>query len=335
MDLTKPIDITAVITAVAKHGDLLKSLDLLDANETLQFATGMPGITNSITLGKTSNGSVSSMYNGVFLGSNAAGEVQPRTLTVYPVKIEQEDEPERYRRSFITDVKGGLWPKEHPFEVWLVNNIIKIASNELLMVLFVAKYTASQIRTNSNSDIKYAFDGWGSIIEAEKTAGNIAAAKGNLFTTAAFTAANVGSELLKMWRNMPETFKRKNSELLVSLDIFDLYMDWYEAKYTFVAGVGESELKPVFLRGTGGKCRICPVVGFPSGSQMVVLTTKENMVYGYDKESDMKTVKPFNSGNPYRISFAGKYVFGTQFVSLDKSEFCVNNAPLTPVTGGE
>ncbi len=36
------------------------------------------------------------------------------------------------------------------------------------------------------------------------------------------------------------------------------------------------------------------------------------------------------SGNPYTFDAAGKYVIGFQFVSVHKSEFCVNDRPVDP-----
>ncbi len=332
MDLTAPIDIQGVIGAVKLHQDLLTAIDMLDASEVLRHAYGIPGVTDSITLGRVENGAVSSMYNGVFIGRTQSGKVVPRTLTVYPIKIEEADEPERYRRTYITEVRGGLYDGGHPFEVWLIDHVLKLASQDLLNVLFTASYDASQISPSANSDIKHAFNGWGTIVEAEKNAQTptITKAIGNLFETGIMTTANIGDKLLQMWRSRPETFRRKASKLYMSADMVDMYTDWYEAKYTFVAGVGIEEGHPIYLRGTNKKCEIVPVYGLDQGSQFVLLTTQQNLCYGFDKESDMRTVLPFNSGNPYWFTMAGKYVFGCQFASIHKSEFCVNDRLLTP-----
>ena len=337
MDLTAPIDIQAVIGAVKKHEDLLVAIDMLDAGEVLRHAYGIPGVTDSITLGRVENGAVSSMYNGVFIGRTQDGKIVPRTLTVYPIKIEEADEPERYRRTYITEVRGGLYDGGHPFEVWLIAHVLKLASQDLLMVLFTASYDSTKISGSANSDIKYAFNGWGTIVEAEKNASTptITKAIGNLFETGKLTSANIGDKLLAMWRSRPETFRRKASKIFMATDLVDMYTDWYEAKYTFVAGVGDKESHPLYLRGTSGKCEIVPIYGLPEGSQFVLLTTQQNLCYGFDKESDLKTVKPFNSGNPYWFTMAGKYVFGCQFASIHKSEFCVNDQPLTPVDDEE
>ena len=332
MDLTAPIDIQAVIGAVKQHQDLLVAIDMLDAGEVLKHCYGIPGVTDSITLGRVEVGSVSSMYNGVFIGRTANGKVVPRTLTVYPIKIEEADEPERYRRTYITEVRGGLYDGGHPFEVWLVAHVLQLASNDLLGVLFTAEYDSTQISGSANSDIKYAFNGWGTIAWNEINAATptISTAIGNMYATGVMTVQNIGDQLLGMWRSRPETFRRKASKLFMSADLVDMYTDWYEAKYTFVAGVGDEEGHPLYLRGTNKKCEIVPVYGLPQDSQFVLLTTQQNMCYGFDKESDLKTVKPFNSGNPYWFTMAGKYVFGCQFASIHKSEFCVNDRRLTP-----
>ena len=48
MDFKVPIDITAVLTAVKKHKDILKAVDKLDASEVLKHFTPVPGITDSL-----------------------------------------------------------------------------------------------------------------------------------------------------------------------------------------------------------------------------------------------------------------------------------------------
>jgi hypothetical protein len=328
--LKNSIDVSAVTAAFDEHFDLLNAIDTLDASEVLQYCYGIPGVQNAIPLGKVEGGSVSSMYNGVFLGQTEESKIVPRTLMVYPIKIENSDEPENYRRTYITEVRGGLYDGGHPFEVWLMEHVLKLASQELLDVLFTASYDATKISKTVNASIKYSFNGWGTIIENEKTATTISTKIGNEYATGVLTIANIGDKLLEMWRKMPETYRRKNSMVFMSMDLRDMYVDWYEAKYQYVAGVGDQESHPVFLRGTNGKVQIVPVYGLPTGSQFVLMTSQSNMAYGFDQESDMKTVLPFPSGNPYQFTMAGKYVFGCQFVSIDKAELCVNDQPLTP-----
>ena len=67
MNLTSPIDITAVIGAVKEHRDLLVTLDALSAKEILQHFTPIPGVKDSITLGRTTLGKIShKQYRHIF-----------------------------------------------------------------------------------------------------------------------------------------------------------------------------------------------------------------------------------------------------------------------------
>ena len=329
MDLTTPIDITAVIGAVKKHKDLLVTLRTEAAGDILQHFTAISGVKDSITLGRTTLGKISHKYTGKFIGQVSNGKVVPRTLKVYPCVMEMDDEPERYRRTYITEVDGGLDPNKHPFEIWLINYGIKCASKELHDVLLVAKYDADTEKTDLNT----SFDGLLTIVETEKTGGGISTTLGNMHATGVFSRADIGVKLLEMWRKMPQNFRRDGGKMYMSEDLAQMYDDWLDDQGTLVTGSGAETAGQKFLRQTNGKCEIVRLSGMPEGSQFVMITTKENAVYGYDKPSDFSRMVPFNSGNPYRFTAAGKYVLGWQFVTLDKSEFLCNDQPVTPAAG--
>ena len=329
MDLTTPIDITAVIGAVKKHKDLLVTLRTEAAGDILQHFTAISGVKDSITLGRTTLGKISHKYTGKFIGQVSNGKVVPRTLKVYPCVMEMDDEPERYRRTYITEVDGGLDPNKHPFEIWLINYGIKCASKELHDVLLVAKYDADTEKTDLNT----SFDGLFTIVETEKTGGGISTELGNMHATGVLSRADIGTKLLEMWRKMPQNFRRDGGKMYMSEDLAQMYDDWLDDQGTLVTGSGAETAGQKFLRQTNGKCEIVRLSGMPEGSQFVMITTKENAVYGYDKPSDFSRMVPFNSGNPYRFTAAGKYVLGWQFVTLDKSEFLCNDQPVTPAAG--
>lgn len=328
MDLTTPIDIQAVIGAVKEHRDLLTTLDAEQASETLQHFTAIPGVKDSIELGRTTLGKISHKYTGMFVGQKQNGKIVPRTLKVYPCVMEMDDEPERYRRTYIVEVKGGLDPYTHPFEVWLMNYGYKCASSELFDVMLTAAYSDS----SDDTDLKDSFDGLGTIIEAEKTAGNFAVAKGNMYETGRLTRANIGDKLLGMFRHMPSTFRKKRAaKLYLSADLGDLYDDWLQDQGTLVIQSDTAEVAgQKYLRGTNKKVEIVRLSNMPDESQFVMLTTKENVVYGYDKDSDFQSLKPFAGGNPYHFTAAGKYLLGFQLVTLDKSEICINEKDFAP-----
>lgn len=326
MNYKDPIDITAVNTAVKKHGKTLDAIDRLGADVVLRHATGYGDVTDSYTFTKSIITKVSSKYTGVFKGLKNIGTFVPRTLTVHPIVMEVLDEPERYRRSYVTEVRGGLDIAKHPFELWLVQEILKQASNDLLGCLFTAKLD----KTGAKTDISDSFDGWGTIVEAEKTAGNITVEKGNMIATGRFERATVGDQLLKMWRSRTRIFKNTKSKLYVSDEVGDLYDDWFADEHPNVHQPGQNpdETGQVYLYGSKGMCEIVRVPDLPEGSHFVMLTVEPNLVYGFDKVSDMRTIKAVP--DDYMFKALGKYVFGCQFTYIGKELLCVNDQPLTP-----
>ena len=327
MDLTKPIDIQAVIGAVKKHKDLLTAVDAAQARELLMYFMAIPGITDSIELGRTTLGSFSHRYTGTFIGALNAGKVEPRTLKVYPCVMEMDDEPERYRRTYIADVKGGLWPKTHPFEVWLINYGLKCASAELYNAILEASYDT----TGANTTLPKAFDGPITIIKKEIAANNIAVAKGNMVEIPTLTRANVGSELLKMYRKADQQLKKK-CVMFVSETVAEMYDDWLDDQGTLITGSGAETAGQTFLRNTNRKCALVRLPLSTTNEQLVVITSADaagkpnvsnNIAWGYDKESDFSTLK-LGDYDFYHFKAAGKYVIGFQLVSLDKTMLCVS-----------
>jgi len=317
MDLTLPIDIQQVNNTAVKYSNMLKGLNMMMLNDILLNCTPVLGVQDSVKLGKVEHGSIAKKYTGTFTGDQALGTVVPRTLTVYPVVAEMSDEPERYRRSFITEVAGGLDPNKHPFELWLIQHGINLASEDMFYNIFAAKYQAG-------STIATAFDGWLSIIDADILSGLISAVNKNLYVgDAAITRANAGDYLLDMWRSRHKALRNLNTEMWLPLAVADLYDDWYRDEHDnppFVDQAGQT-----FLEGSNGKCRLLRSAAMPEGSQKIILTTRENMVYGTDKLEDLKKMVPFPSGNPYKFTAAMKFVWGTQFISIHEREFATND----------
>lgn len=319
MDLTKPIDISAVNNTRVEYGDLLKGLNMLQAADILKDCFPALGIQHSRVLGKVEHGAISSKYNGLFVGDKKLGTVVPRTITVHPIVAEMADEPERYRTSWIADVAGNMWAKEHPFELWLLQHGINIASEELFFALFSAKRDED---TNKKA-ITDSFDGWFEIIDQDITAARIAAAKGNYYANGDITRANAGEYLLDMWRKCHTALRTKNTIMWMSEDVGDLYDDWYRDEHDNPPNVDQAGQQ--FLEGSNTRVRMRRTAAFPTGSQRIIITTRENMVYGTDKLEDMKAMQAFNSGNPYLFTATMKFVFGTQFISVNEREFCVND----------
>lgn len=313
------IDISAVTQAVREHRNLLVAIDKEDAYMVLKYFSPIPGVKDSITLGRTQLGSVGHRYTGQFIGQSGRGVVEPRDLKVYPCVMEMADEPEKYRRAYITQVAGGLDPNKHPFEIWLNNWGVKSASKELHDAIMTASYDANA----SDKSYATAFNGPKTILQAEITSKKISVDNGNMYATGAFTRADIGDKLKDWYRSLPVKMQSMDLQLMCSWEVADMYDDWLDDQGTLVTGSGAETADSKVVRNTNGKLRICRCSGLTG--QFCWITPKDNQYYGFDQMSDMNTLVPFDSGNPYLYSAAGKFVLGFQFESIDKYIFSCNN----------
>jgi len=64
----------------------------------------------------------------------------------------------------------------------------------------------------------------------------------------------------------------------------------------------------------------------PADSSFAMLTLQQNVCYGFDKPSDMRTLRAVP--DDYMFKALGKYVFGTQFVSFRSEWFVTNDQPV-------
>ncbi|HNX37485.1 MAG TPA: hypothetical protein PKI15_03925 [Candidatus Cloacimonadota bacterium] len=320
MDYTKPINIVDVNNTAVKYANMLKGLNMMAVAEVLANCQPIFGVKDSIKLGKVEHGSISKKYDGTFTGDASVGTIVPRTLTVYPVVAELADEPERYRRSFIAEVAGNMWAQKHPFELWIIQHGINLASEELFYALFNAKYDSSALK----KALTDSFDSWNAVIDADIVAGLISAAEKNLYVgDAAISRSNAGEYLLDMYRSRHAALRNRDLNMWISLDVADMYDNWYRDEHDAPPFVDASGLMK--LEGANGRVNLIRSAAMPTGSQRVILTTRENMVYGTDNIADLRSMKAFESGNPYLFTMTMKYVWGCQFVSVHEREFTVND----------
>lgn len=314
MDLTKPIDITAVNNTAKTYDKDIRTLDKLDAMKVLQYFKLRPGVRGSVEITEAQHTDEGSgRYTGTFNGDRQSGTLVPRTLTVYPCVHEVSDEPERYRSMWLSEVVSGkLDPMTHPFERWLIEFEIGNASENLYNVLATADYSS----VAENVDLSYAFNGFLTILRDEVTAGNIATAKGNLYQfSAALSSSNIGDELLAMYRSAPQTLKNRTDAIIFMSETFgEMYDDWYKANHDAPPAVDTAG--QMTLDGTNGKCKIVRLSNMPDTADEVILTLSGNGVWGTDNPNDMKNLLAFSSGNPYKFTAAMKYLFGFQWESI-------------------
>ena len=111
----------------------------------------------------------------------------------------------------------------------------------------------------------------------------------------------------------------------------DLYDDWFADEHPNVHSPKQSpdETGQQFLYGTNGKVELVRCSGMPENSSFAMLTLQQNVAYGMDKPSDMRTLKAVPAD--YKFKALGKYVFGTQIATLRSELFCTNDQNVNPL----
>lgn len=315
-DLTTPIDISGVNTYVKRNVKNIMTLMMHTANDMLQHMTPYPGIRNSVELETFVEESTSRRYDGDFVGTSKKGTIYERELKVRPCVYEMMDEPERYRDQYRIDVAGGLDAINNPFTNWLVDKGIFLASQDLYNVLWTAEYDA----TAGNLALDKAFDGVTKVLDDAITASKIAAGEGNYQElTGAFSASNIIDRCKALWRGGDPRIRRKGQDVIMymSTNNGDHYDDNYEALHDNPPFIDQSG--QMYLEGSQKKCKIVRLDNMPD--DVIMLSTKRNFRYGFDKMSDMNNLKAFPSGNPYKFAAALKYIFGIQFHTFENREF--------------
>ena len=211
MDLTKPIDISAINNTGKVYDKQIKTLNLLDAMSVIKNFGLRTGFKESIDIHEFQNAfGNSKKYTGVFTGGIGIGAIVPRNLKIFPIVYEMMDEPERYRTTFLNDVACGKVLETTSFELWLVQRGIEAASEELFNVLF----TAVRSDVAENTGIEFSFNGLETIIALDIAAAKISNGNHNYFDAEVpFTVGNIGDKLKTMWRTAHPTMKQKGGKI--------------------------------------------------------------------------------------------------------------------------
>lgn len=316
MDLTKPIDITAINDTGKQYQKELRTLAKYDAMSVLSKFKMITGVKDSTQISEAQHTDEGSgKYTGEFNSNRKSATIVPRTLKVYSCVHEVADEPERYRRTFLNETLSEK--TKHPFERWLIEYEIGNASENLYNVL------ATAVRSEEVADVALedSFDGFLTILRAEVTAGNISVAKKNQFQfTAVLSKTNIGDQLKAMWRSVPAILKNKGAEMFMSLEHSEMYDDWYKTNHDSPPNVDVAG--QTILEGSNGKCTLVALSDMPFADDEIFINAKDNLTWGTDDPNDMKNLRAFESGNPYKFTAVMKYQFGLQFESIHPRKLC-------------
>ncbi len=312
------VNITQIQQYAEKHRNGLIQLAVSN-NELTENCQVLAGVTDKETMTELEFKSLVKPYAKAWDPDSDKADLTPRTLQVEIGQVELEEEPLRYRKTYLGNIlKKGVNPEEHPFEKEFLEGIMKRINNDIVFdaAFWGDKALRQSGTTEQKKSVAAVNDGWMTILNKEITAGNVSVAKKNLIATGVIDKTNAVQKLKYFYRKAAEynpAVRAKDTNLYVSYAIYDAYCDNYQALNEALPY--NTEYEKINLEGSAGRCKIVPMAGMRD-SKRIILTEEWNMAYGVDTLSDQERVTVFNPGNPKVMGFLGLFAFGFEFVSL-------------------
>ena len=163
------------------------------------------------------------------------------------------------------------------------------------------------------------FDGFKTIIDQEKVAGNIGLNKGNYMQLGGINRYNAGVKLQLAWNKRNNRIKK--ADMFIEEMIKLMYNQWYQDQNFFNANTNTDGTQE-YLIGTDKKCRLVSCEGMAGMGYVIITDGKKNMRVGLDGigtgENATGDFKLFNPGNPKVVAMFTDCWMGVNFTSVDQ-----------------
>ena len=176
-------------------------------------------------------------------------------------------------------------------------------------------------------------DGFMTIIDDEKKAGNISVTKGNYFQLGNLTPYNIVDKLRIWWRKQSPKFKKQKVNAWIPEQLLEMYEDGYAIKFNTHSY--NKEFEQSVLYGTRGRVTLCSAYGMEE-NEYIFMTNKMNTRVGGDggiDEEDFSgsSVEIRRVSNPKVVQFYMSTFLGCNFLTLDKEFFTCASITSTEV----
>lgn len=285
-------------------------MPLFAAKDTLKYMTGMPGVRYKVALPTVEGQAQFAPYRSDRKAADTT-HVDFREIETFFGNVRIDFEPNKYIQMLIGESAAflGDGQAQAPSAKLVIAAVMKSLGHNLNDALFTAK-------RNANGDTtKDLFNGWGTILDEEITAGNIANSKGNLLTlTDAITSANAVDVAKEIERSCHPHLRRLDKFLFCDPTFADKYNDAYLLTH---AGISyNTKYNQSFIEGSNNKTTLVPLDCL-AGTDKFIVTPKNNMLYGYDNMSDTERLE-VKRYQPWVLTLAAAMFFGCQFHTIDE-----------------
>jgi hypothetical protein len=236
---------------------------------------------------------------GAFTAAADALVLSARILNVRRCSFDLSIVPLDLYNSWLGQLAGAPpnSPFDIPFEQFLMDAIAKQVIDDLETAVWTGTYNGSGTTPAAT------MDGLLTLVTAAITALEIPAI--NVYAGAAITSANALDQVKGIRALIAPQYRTKDLVCLMAVENVDNYLDDYQASVGSV--VYNKSYDQIFVEGTRAQ-----VIGVPAmtGSDRVIFTPKENLVFGYDVEAGSNiTTQEFNR----TIKVMGDFRAGVQF----------------------
>lgn len=303
-------------TAARTYRSELLRLPLLGIQQTIQYMTQRPGVRYSEVVGSSSADAQLHPYQK---GKRTIVDLNLvlRDLRTYFGALNADFDPNEeiqtllgHRASQAMGDALANTPQAHE----VLANVAKAVSHHLNAAIWSAKRNPTGDKTID------LFDGFDTITAAEITAGNIAEDKGNYIKIPeAITSVNAVDAIKEIMFALDDILRDTQCYLFCSRDIADAYNEAYLMTHSGL--VYNKEYNQVTVEGSNGNLIIVPLSN-KRGSKYIHVSTKANMLVGFDQMGDEERVD-VKEYAPDVLTFMLRMFFGVQFESIDPRRLMV------------
>ncbi len=295
--------------AAVKYRSELLMLPIIGIGETLKFMTGRPGIRYKERVGQLTGNAQFAPYNPQRKSDFNLGIVL-RDLETFFGSVVAEFEP----NSAISTLLGtGATKGDGQMTTPTARHVLALIAKSLSEHLNDAIWTGK--RNPAGDTTADLFNGFDTITETEIAAGAIAAEEGNYMKfTDEITAANAVDIAKEILHSLDPRLRSQDLYLYCSQDFVDKYNEGYQLTHGGLPY--NTQYAQGAVEGSNGKLKFCPLYN-KAGSKFMHVSTKSNMLVGYDQMGDVENVM-IKEFAPFILSYIATMFFGVQFESIDK-----------------
>lgn len=314
--------IAALAAAGHKYRRELLVMPLAKMAPVLAHMTTRTGVRGKESVGEISEGAELRPYRTAKDAVVGLPPINLRTLETYLGDVVREFDPNLLLGTLFQDsVATPLTAREISRKMVML--MAASVSSKFPQAIWTGKRKADGDKTMD------LFDGFATIIDQEITADKISAANGNFADLGVINQANVVDKLMEAYNDaMSEELQETEGgvKLFVPRSIYNMYNRGYLNDFGSVAY--NKEYKKTFLEGTDDTVELVPMFGLKNTGK-ILFSTRGNMLYGCDQESNTETVKVRECDNPKAVQFFMMSYHGVQLESISKQRLLVGKYTTT------